>query len=285
MIEDTQSPLVSAEWLAEHLHAPELAIMDATYFLPHQARDAHKEYRDAHIPGAHFFDIDVIADPSSPYPHMLPAGYQFADAARNLGIDNETRVIVYDNNDFLASARVWWTFRVFGHDKVSVLDAGLHGGKAIGGPLESGSAIPAPREFKAVFRPELVFGLSDVLKAIDERDIQIVDARSPGRFSGAEPEPRPGVRRGHIPNSRNVFFQTLIDEPTRKLKTAPELAQLFQRAGIDVGRPVVTTCGSGVTASILALALYYLGQENVAVYDGSWTEWGSRADTPVETGG
>lgn len=281
----TASPLVGAEWLAAHLNAPEIVVLDATFFLPNQGRDAAKEYLDAHLPGARFFNIDAVADHGSYLPHMLPSAAEFAAAAERLGIDNHTQVVVYDHNGFMASARVWWTFRVFGHERVRVLDGGLARWKALGLPLETGPVTPAPRGgFHAVFHPGLVRSLDEVMAEMNDPAVQIVDARAPGRFAGTEPEPRPGLRSGHIPGSRNLFFKRLVDEASQCLKSAAELEREFHATGVDLHHPVVATCGTGVTASVLALALYVLGNEYAAVYDGSWTEWGGREDTPVETG-
>jgi thiosulfate/3-mercaptopyruvate sulfurtransferase len=281
---ETVSPLVNAQWLADHLNSPEVVVLDATFFPPHQERDAAKEYLDAHIPGARFFDIDAIADHESPLPHMLPSEVLFAESVGRLGIDNRTQVVVYDNNSFMASARVWWTFRVFGHERIVVLDGGLADWRAQGFATESGPVSAAPREFTATFHPALVRRLDEMQILLNDPSVQILDARSPGRFAGVEAEPRPGLRSGHIPGSKNLFFKRLVDEQTQRLKPISELAREFQNADVDLRRPVVTTCGTGVTASVLALGLYCLGNEYAAVYDGSWTEWGSRADTPVSTG-
>ncbi len=279
----SKSPLVSAEWLAERLDSPHLVILDATFFLPDQGRNARDEYLHAHIPGAHFFDIDVIADHRTHLPHMLPTESAFSTTAGQLGIEEFTTVVVYDCNQFMASARAWWTFRTFDHDHVLVLDGGLARWQALGFPTRSGPESVIPHTFKAIHRPGLVRNLEQMRDALGHAEVQIVDARPPGRFSGQEPEPRPGLRSGHIPGSHNVFFKQLIDEETQCLKPPPELERAFQAAGIEVGKPVITTCGSGVTASILALGLYRLGNEYAAVYDGSWTEWGQREDVPVST--
>ncbi|QXP90888.1 3-mercaptopyruvate sulfurtransferase [Methylococcus capsulatus] len=284
MPETAFPPLVDVRWLAGHLHDPQVVVVDASFFMPAQRRDAKTEFGAAHIPGARFFDIDAIADTTCPLPHMLPAPAFFAEQVGRLGIGNDTHVIAYDGNDFMASARVWWTFRVFGHDRVSVLDGGLRCWREQGLPLSSEEAARTECEFQARFRPELVSNLEDLRKAAAERSIQILDARSPGRFAGTEPEPRPGLRSGHIPGSRNLFFQRLIDETSHCFKSVAALAALYRDAGIDLDRPVTTTCGTGVTASILALGLYLLGRTDTAVYDGSWSEWGGRTDTPVETG-
>lgn len=282
---ETFSPLVGADWLADHLESPEIVVLDATFFLPNQNRDAASEYLQAHIPGARFFDIDAVADHANPLPHMLPSEQVFAEAATRLGIDNRTQIVVYDNNSFMASARVWWTFRVFGHERVVVLDGGLARWKDLGLPLEAGPVIPAPREpFSATFHPGLVRSLEAVKGELNDPSVQILDARSPGRFAGTEPEPRPGLRSGHIPGSRNLFFKHLVDEQTHCLKPLEELEREFHGTGIDLRRPVTATCGTGVTASVLALALYRLGNEYAAVYDGSWTEWGGRDDTPISAG-
>ena len=284
MAAEKQAPLVSAEWLADKLGSDELALFDASFFLPAQNRDARAEYRQAHIPGAVFFDIDEIADHDSALPHMLPSPAQFAEAAGRLGVGDDTWVVVYDSNFFMASARVWWTFRVFGHDRVAVLDGGLARWRQQGRPLDAEPAQARPRTFSAGFRPELVRDLEQVRALLGRPGAQILDARGAGRFQGTEPEPRPGVRGGHMPGSLNLPYKTLCDEASFCLKPAAELEALYRQTGIDPARPVVATCGTGVTASILALGLYLLGNEAAAVYDGSWTEWGGRADVPVAAG-
>lgn len=279
----TATPLIDAEWLAAHLDDPDLVVLDASFFLPNQGRDAHQEYLAAHLPGAGFFDIDAIADHASPLPHMLPAPDFFAQAAGALGIGPETLVVAYDHNSFMASARVWWTFRVFGHERVRVLDGGLARWRALGLPLAAGPVAAPPREFAASFHPGWVRGLEEMRGLLGDPTAQILDARSPGRYAGTEPEPRAGLRSGHIPGSRNLFFKHLIDAATHRLKPADALEREFRDAGVDPYKPVVATCGTGVTASVLALGLYCLGNDDAAVYDGSWTEWGGRDDTPVDT--
>ena len=278
----SKSPLVSAEWLTERLNSPDLVILDATFFLPNQGRNARDEYLHSHIPGAHFFDIDVVADHATDLPHMLPMESDFSSAAGQLGIEEFTTVVVYDRNHFMASARAWWTLRVFDHDHVRVLDGGLARWQALGLPTRSGAESVRQGNFKAVRRPALVRNLQQMQDAVGHPGTQIVDARPPGRFKGQEPEPRPGLRSGHIPGSRNVFFKQLIDEETGCFKPKAQLKQAFQESGMDPNKPVIATCGSGVTASILALGLYCLGNEYTAVYDGSWSEWGQREDLPVD---
>jgi thiosulfate/3-mercaptopyruvate sulfurtransferase len=284
MDKDLQSPLVDAEWLLERLDSPDIVILDATFFLPNQGRDAKQEYAAEHIPGAQFFDIDAVADLNDSLPHMLPSPEFFAASVGQLGIDNRTHVVVYDNNSFMASARVWWTFRVFGHDRVSVLDGGLSIWKAKGLPVDSNPVSAESRPFKASFDANLVRNLEQMKALVGDTGTQIIDARSPGRFAGTEPEPRPGIRSGHIPGSRNLFFKQLVDDSTQCLKAIAEIQKAFENAGTDFEKPVVTTCGTGVTASVLALGLYCLGHKSVAVYDGSWTEWGGLSDTPVSVG-
>lgn len=277
----TKSPLISAEWLAARLDSPDLVILDATFFLPNQGRNARDEYLHAHIPGAHFFDIDVVADHTTDLPHMLPTESDFSTAAGQLGIEEFTTVVVYDRNHFMASARAWWTFRLFDHDHVLVLDGGLERWLALGLPTRSGPEAVTSGTFKAVRRPGLVRNLEQMQDALGHPGTRIVDARPPGRFNGQEPEPRPGLRSGNIPGSHNVFFKLLIDEESHCLKPPAQLKQAFQEGGIDPDKPVIATCGSGVTASVLALGLYCLGNEYAAVYDGSWSEWGQRDDLPI----
>jgi thiosulfate/3-mercaptopyruvate sulfurtransferase len=274
--------LVSTDWLAAHLGDPDLRVVDATWYLPHLKRDARAEFVQAHVPGAVFFDIDAIADRKTTLPHMLPSTEEFARAMGALGIGDDDRVVVYGGRTFIASARGWWTFRVFGHDNVAVLDGGLPKWRAEGRPLESGMPAPAPRRFTARFRPELVRDLDRMRANLGGRREQVLDARSPGRFVGAEPEPRPGVRGGHMPGSLNLPYERLCREDGTLLDAAA-LRGAFEKAGLDLARPVVTTCGSGVSAAVLALGLHVLDRRDVPVYDGSWTEWGGRGDTPVET--
>jgi thiosulfate/3-mercaptopyruvate sulfurtransferase len=278
------SPLVSTAWLAEHLGSPDLVVLDGSFFLPNQNRNAQTEYQQAHIPGGLFFDIDAIADHNTALPHMLPTPEDFADAVGKLGIGNETLVVAYDSNFFMASARVWWTFRVFGHDRVAVLDGGMARWQQEGRPVNADSVEAKPQHFNAGFRPELVRSIEQVHASLGLAGTQILDARGPGRFHGSEAEPRPGVRGGHIPGSRNLPYKTLSDAASYCLKPLAELENLYRQTGLDIAQPIVTTCGTGVTASILALGLYLLGNKTVAVYDGSWTEWGGRQDVPAELG-
>jgi thiosulfate/3-mercaptopyruvate sulfurtransferase len=278
------SPLatvVSTEWLAKHLGEPDLRVIDGTWHMPHLKRDAHAEFVAAHIPGAVFFDIDRIADRATSLPHMLPPAEEFADAMGALGIATGDRVVVYDARGVVSAARVWWTFRAFGHDRVSVLDGGLRAWKAEGRPTAGGTPSPTRRQFRAVLRQELVRDLEAMRRNVATRVEQVVDARSRGRFEGTEPEPRAGLRGGHIPGSLNLPYETLY-RPDGTLLPPDALRAAFIGAGVDLGKPITTTCGSGITASVLALALHVVGRPEVAVYDGSWTEWGGRNDTQVE---
>jgi len=276
--------VVTTEWLAAHLGEPDLRIVDGSWHMPQAKRDPAREFADAHLPGAVFFDVDGIADRSSALPHMLPSPEVFAKAVGALGIGTGDRVIVYDSRSVVSAARVWWTFRVFGHDAVAVLDGGLPKWRKEGRPLASGAATPTPRTFTAQFRPELVRDVEQVKGNLGTRREQILDARSRGRFAGTEPEPRAGLRGGHIPGSLNLPYDEL-HAADGTLRPPAELREAFAGAQVDLARPVVTTCGSGITASVLALALHRIGRPDAAVYDGSWTEWASRDETPVETDG
>jgi thiosulfate/3-mercaptopyruvate sulfurtransferase len=274
-------PLVSTTWLAGELNAPDLRTVDGTWHMPALQRDARAEFAQAHIPGAVFFDVDLIADTSVSLPHMLPSPDVFASRVGALGIGSEDRVVVYDARGAVSAARVWWTFRVFGHERVAVLDGGLPAWRAEGRPLERGESRPAPRRFVARYRPELVWDLAAVRANLATKHDQVVDARSRGRFAGTEPEPRAGLRAGHIPGSLNVPYEALYGADGRFLPPHA-LRRVFAEAGVDLDQPIVTSCGSGITACVLALGLHVLGRNDVAVYDGSWTEWGGRADTPVD---
>jgi thiosulfate/3-mercaptopyruvate sulfurtransferase len=279
-VSDLPDVLVSTEWLAAHMGEADLRVVDATYYLPHLGRDARAEFEQAHLPGAVFFDIDAIADHATALPHMLPEARAFAEAVGALGIGTGDRVVAYGGPGLIASARVWWTFRAFGHDRVAVLDGGSAKWKKEGRPLESGVAVPVPRRFAAVLHKELVADLGRMRAILERRDAQIVDARSRGRFAATEPEIRPGLRGGHIPGSVSLPYTELFS-PDGVLRPDADVRSAFQAAGLDLGRPVVATCGSGVSAAVLALAMYRLGRRDAAVYDGSWTEWGGRSDTPV----
>jgi thiosulfate/3-mercaptopyruvate sulfurtransferase len=276
--------VVSTEWLAKHLGEPDLRVLDGTWHMPQLERDARAEFAQAHIPGAVFFDIDHIADRTTSLPHMLPTAEAFAEAVGALGVGSGDRVVVYDVRGVISAARVWWTFRAFGHEGVAVLDGGLRAWKAAGRPLEAGEPAPTRRQFRATLRPELVRDLDAMRRNLATRAEQVLDARSHGRFEGTEPEPRAGLRGGHIPGSLNLPYETLY-RPDGTLLPPNALRTALVAAGVEFGKPVATTCGSGVTASVLALALHVAGHPRVAVYDGSWTEWGGRQDTPVDVGG
>jgi thiosulfate/3-mercaptopyruvate sulfurtransferase len=274
-------PVVSTGWLAERLGDPDLRIVDATWYLPHLRRDAQAEYRATHVPGAVYFDIDAIADRQQSLPHMLPDAATFGEAVGALGVGDGDRVVVYGGKHLIASARVWWTFRVFGHDRVAVLDGGFPRWREEGRPVDAKAPSPLRRHFTARFRSDLVTALDAVRRNLVTQATQVVDARSVGRFVGTEPEPRPGVRSGRIPGSLNLPYDALF-QADGDLLPAGDLRRRFGGAHVDLARPIVTTCGSGVSACVLALGLHVAGRPDVSVYDGSWTEWGGRDDVPVE---
>jgi thiosulfate/3-mercaptopyruvate sulfurtransferase len=274
--------LVTTEWLAQHLHAPDVRIVDASWVFPDSDRDAAAEYEARHIPGAVRFDIDDIADSSNPLPHMLPSPEKFSSRVRKLGLGDGSRVIVYDADGLFAAPRVWWMFRVFGHSDIAVLDGGLAKWVAEGRPTDDRPPAPHERHFTARVNSFLVRTLEQILSSIASKRHQIVDARSPERFSGNEPERRQMLRAGHITGSRNLHYADLYDAQANTMLPAERLTQIFADAGVEISAPTITTCGSGVSACNLALAFYLLGNRNVAVYDGSWMEWGSREDTLVE---
>jgi thiosulfate/3-mercaptopyruvate sulfurtransferase len=276
--------LVSTDWLAAHLDAPDLRIVDASFTLPGVKPTGRELYEARHIPGAVFFDIEEIADEASPLPHMLPSPEKFAARMRKLGIGDGHKVVVYDSAGLSSAARPWWMLRVFGHRDVAILDGGLPKWQAEGRPVTD--EVPAPRErhFTARLNTLLVRDKTQVMDNLASQREQVIDARSRGRFEGSAEEPRPGLRRGHIPWSLNLPYDQLTDPATRTLLPAEALARSFAAAGLERNRPVVASCGSGVTACALAFGLHLLGWPDAAVYDGSWAEWGLPGDTPVATG-
>ncbi|HTV45544.1 MAG TPA: 3-mercaptopyruvate sulfurtransferase [Stellaceae bacterium] len=275
--------LVKSEWLALHLDDPRICVLDASFKLPGILPTAREDYEREHIAGAVFFDIDDIAEPGTSLPHMVPSPELFARKIGALGIGDDTHVIVYDSTGLNSAGRAWWMLRLFGHDDVALLDGGLPKWQAERRPLTSAVPVPPPRSFTARLNPALVRDKAALLGNLTSRREQIVDARAAGRFAGTIAEPRPGMRSGHIPGSRNLPYDRLTDPATHRLLGAEELARLFAAAGVAVDRPIVTSCGSGVTACALAFALHLIGH-SAAVYDGSWSEWGLPGDTPVETG-
>lgn len=274
---------VSTAWLAENLGAPDLAVIDGTFFMPDENRDAGAEYLAGHIPGAVFFDIDAIADHTTDLPHMLPAPEAFAEAVLKLGLGDGMRFVVYDASGLQGVARVWWTLRVFGAADVKILDGGLPRWKAEGRAIEPGPVTRPLRRFTPRFDAAAVADAARVKAASDTGSTQIVDARAAARFRGETAEPRPGLRSGHIPKSANVPWREVVENGS--IKPHREVESAFAAAGVDLGRPIITTCGSGVTAAILLLALATIGKDGVVLYDGSWSEWGARADLPIARGG
>jgi thiosulfate/3-mercaptopyruvate sulfurtransferase len=279
----TQDPLVSTAWLRDHLDAPDVRIVDASWFMPGTPRDPKEEFLAAHIPGAVFFDIDEISDETSDLPHMLPSPIKFASRVKKLGLGDGSRIVVYDSQNILPAARVWWHFRAMGHEDVAVLDGGLPKWIADGYPTEDGPALPQERHFTPRLQADIIRSLEQMKTIIETGREQIIDARAAGRFTGEVPEPRAGLRGGHMPGARNIPLSALL-APDGTMLPADKLVIVFATAGVDITKPIVSTCGSGITASVVALALARLGRPRSAVYDGSWTEWGGLADTAVVTG-
>jgi thiosulfate/3-mercaptopyruvate sulfurtransferase len=276
--------LVDTEWLSARLDDPHVRIVDASFKLPGITPTAREDYDRGHIPGAVFFDIDDITEPGTKLPHMIPSPELFARKMEGLGIGDDERVIVYDGAGLSSAGRAWWMLRLFGHHDVALLDGGLPKWKAEGRPLQTTAPHPPRRHFTLRFDPALVRDKRALLDNLSTRREQVVDARAAGRFEGVAEEIRPGLRRGHIPGSRNLPYDLVTDPHTHRLRNPEELASLFENAGVALDRPIVTSCGSGVTACALAFALHLVGHPGAAVYDGSWSEWGLPGDTPVETG-
>ena len=280
----TDDPLVSTDWLAAHLDDPKVRVVDASFKMPGILPLPKDDYVAAHIPGAVFFDVDAVSDHGNPLPHMFPSAEQFGRDVGGLGIGNDDTVVVYDAGGWVAGPRAWWMFLSYGHDRVRVLDGGLKKWRAEGRPVQSGAVTPDPVTFKASFDPERVRNIQQMIDNVAGGAEQVIDARSGERFEGRVAEPRPGLRSGHIPGSRNLPYNNLFDPDTGAMKPLEELRKAFSAAGVDLDKPVVTSCGSGVSALVLTLALYRLGVRGIALYDGSWSEWGLLDGPPIATG-
>ncbi len=276
--------IVETDWLAQHLSAPDIVVLDCSWFLPTAGRNGREEYLASHIPGALFFDIDELSDTASSLPHMLAPPTKFASRMKQMGIGDGQRIICYDRSGIYSAARVWWTFRAFGHEDVCVLNGGLGKWMAEGRETEQGPPPPRmSRHFTPRMNAEIIRDIDDMRALLKRDGAQVLDARPAGRFEGRDPEPRPGLRSGHIPGSKNLPYDQVLNADGT-LKSSDDLRAAFASAGIDPAKPVITTCGSGVTASILALALAAHGQPGAAVYDGSWAEWGQDNGLPAATG-
>jgi len=283
MAQDDPKTLVSTGWLAKHLKDPDLRVLDGTWFMPSEGRDAKAEYAQAHIPEARFFDIDDISDNRSDLPHMAPSIEKFMSRMRAMGVGDGHQVVVYDAQGLFSAARVWWLFRLMGQENIAVLDGGLPKWQAEGHPIEDMTPIVRDRHMTVRRQNQMVKDVTQVSAASKLGDYEILDARSPGRFRGEEPEPREGLRSGHIPRSKNVYYRDLLNDDGT-MKSADDLRAVFDASGIDMDKPAITSCGSGVTAAIINLALERIGKTDHALYDGSWTEWGAFPTVPVATG-
>jgi thiosulfate/3-mercaptopyruvate sulfurtransferase len=284
MTQHLKAWLTETDELAAELDAPDIVIIDASWHMPSECKNARAEYLEEHIPGAIFFDIDEIADTKSKLPHMLPPPEKFSSRMRSMGIGDGSRIVVYDSTGIFSAARVWWTFRVMGVEDVTVLNGGLPKWKREGLPLEGGEPrLRSTRHFTSRRNADLVRDVTDMKALLKDHSAEIVDARSAERFAGRAAEPRPGLRSGHIPGAYNLPYGRLLQQDGT-LKSPAELEALFAKAGVDLSKPVVTVCGSGITASVLALALAEIGHRRTAVYDGSWSEWGADQSLPIETG-
>ncbi|MGB0900656.1 3-mercaptopyruvate sulfurtransferase [Halocynthiibacter sp.] len=282
MTADDPKTLVSTDWLAKHIKDPDLRIIDASWYMPAEERNPRTEYEGCHIPGARFFDIDAISDPRSELPHMAPPVELFMSRMRAMGVGDGHQVVVYDGSGLFSAARVWWLFRLMGKMDIAVLDGGLPKWIAEGRPTEDLPPIVRDRHMTVQRQAHMIKDVTQVAAASKLRDYTIIDARAAGRFSGLEPEPREGLRSGRIPNSKNVPFATVLNDD-KTMKSPTDLRAVFEAAGADLGKPVITSCGSGVTAAVLCLALERMGKKDHALYDGSWAEWGMYSDLKVES--
>ena len=282
-MQDDLKTLVSTEWLHAHLKDPDLRILDGSYYLPQMGRDPRAEYDAAHIPNARFFDIDDVSDHGSDLPHMVPPVEKFMSRMRAMGVGDGHQVVVYDGMGLFSAARVWWLFKLMGQNNIAVLDGGLPKWQAEGRPVEDLPPVIRDRHMTVRRQNHMVKDVTQVSAASKLGDYEIIDARSPGRFRGEEPEPRAGLRPGHIPGSKNVCFKDLLNAD-QTMKNPVEIRQIFEAAGVDFNKPAITTCGSGVTAAVLSLGLERIGKTDHSLYDGSWSEWGMFPTVPVATG-
>jgi thiosulfate/3-mercaptopyruvate sulfurtransferase len=280
----TTDPLVTTKWLADHLHDKHVKVIDASFKMPGVMPLPKEDYERAHIPGAVFFDVDAVSDHANPLPHMFPDAEQFGRDIGALGISNADTVVLYDSGGWVAAPRAWWMFLAYGHDKVRVVDGGLKKWIAEGHPVQGGNVMIKPATFKAKFDARRVRSIEQMTANLNSKAEQVVDARAKERFEGSVAEPRPGLRSGHIPGSRNLPYGNLIDAATGTMKPLDQLRAAFSGVDVDLQKPIATSCGSGVSAAVLTLALYRLGVENPALYDGSWSEWGQQSGPAVATG-